>query len=54
MNWVQNIFQVGQPPANVMYGEYDLSFVFLSYVVASFASFVALDMSAHLRRPVTF
>lgn len=53
MNWVQNVFQIGQPPANAMYGEYDLAFVFLSYVVASFASFVALDMSAHLRKPVT-
>lgn len=52
MNWISDIFQIGQPPLNAMSGEYDLSLVLLSYLVASFASYVALDMSAHLRRPV--
>jgi diguanylate cyclase (GGDEF)-like protein len=36
-----------------MYGRYDLSLVFLSYVIASIASYVALDMSAHLRNPTS-
>jgi diguanylate cyclase (GGDEF)-like protein/PAS domain S-box-containing protein len=53
MNWIHNIFQIGPIPANAMTGEYDLAFVALSYLVASFASYVALDMSAHLRIPQT-
>lgn len=51
VDWYHQFFQVGAIPDNAMYGYYDLTLVFLSYIIASFASFVALDMSAHLRKP---
>lgn len=50
-DWYQQYFQTGPIPDNAMSGEYNLYIVFLSYLVATFASYVALDMSAHLRRP---
>jgi len=53
MYWYQNFFQIGPIPENAMYGTYDLTLVFLAYLIASFASYVALDMSAHLRKPST-
>lgn len=53
MSWLQNFFQLDPIPSTLMNGEYDILLVLLSYIVASFASYVALDMSAHLRRPVT-
>ena len=53
MNWYSNFFQLGPIHGTVMYGHYDLSLVILSYVIASLASYVALDMSAHLRKPTT-
>lgn len=53
MSWHQHFFQIGPIPENAMYGTYDLKLVFLSYLIASFASYVALDMSAHLRKPTT-
>lgn len=53
MSWYQNFFQVGQIPSNVMGGEYNLYLVILSYIIACLASYVALDMSTHLRKPTT-
>lgn len=53
MGWYQNFFQVGPIPATAIYGEYNLYLIFLSYLIASLASYVALDMSAHLRKPTT-
>ncbi len=53
MEWYPHFFLVGPVPANAMGGYYDFSIVLLSYVVASMASYVALDMSAHLRKPTT-
>ncbi len=46
-------FHSGQLPANIMTGEYNIYLVLLSYLIASVASYVALDMSAHLRQPTT-
>lgn len=53
MTWFQNFFQIGPVPDNIMTGEYNLYLVLLSYIIASLASYVALDMSTHLRRPTT-
>lgn len=53
MNWYENFFLTGPIPSNAMFGTYNLSLVLLSYVIASIASYVALDMSAHLRKPTT-
>jgi len=53
MDWYNHFFLTGPIPSNAMYGTYNLTLVFLSYVIASIASYVALDMSAHLRRPTT-
>jgi NO-binding membrane sensor protein with MHYT domain/signal transduction histidine kinase len=53
MSWYEKFFQIGPIPENAMYGTYDLKLVLLSYLIASFASYVALDMSAHLRKPTT-
>ncbi|HET9843795.1 MAG TPA: MHYT domain-containing protein, partial [Gammaproteobacteria bacterium] len=53
MEWYHQFFQTGPIPSNVMLGEYNYFLVFVSYLIASFASFVALDMSAHLRRPAS-
>jgi diguanylate cyclase (GGDEF)-like protein/PAS domain S-box-containing protein len=54
MSWLHHFFLIGPIPADAMYGHYDLSLVLLSYLVASAASYVALDMSPHLRKPTTF
>ncbi len=53
MDWYQTFFQVGQIPADAMHGTYSLKIVLLSYIIASFASYVALDMSSHLKRQNT-
>jgi diguanylate cyclase (GGDEF)-like protein len=53
MHWYDQFFLTGPIPAKAMFGTYNLSLVLLSYVIASIASYVALDMSAHLRRPTT-
>lgn len=53
MDWYTHFFLTGPIPSNAMYGTYDLTLVLLSYVIASIASYVALDLSAHLRRPTT-
>lgn len=42
-------FQYGPIPANAMYGSYDWYLVLLSYLVATFASYIALDMAGRLR-----
>src|SRR5436853_7774439 len=52
-DWYSNFFQVGPIPETAMTGEYDYCLVFLSYLIASLASYVALDMSAHLRKPTS-
>lgn len=44
-----NYFQWGPIPADAMYGTYDWHLVLLSYLVASFASYIALDMAGRLR-----
>ncbi len=54
MSWYQHFFLLGPAPAHVMYGTYDPYLVVLSYVIACMASYVALDMSSHLRKPTTF
>src|SRR5689334_23195164 len=51
MYWLYNLFQIGPIPSNAIYGTYNLYLVLLSYVIAIIASYVALDMSAHLRKP---
>lgn len=53
MNFLHHFFLIGPPPPHTMGGTYDMYLVGLSYIIASFASYVALDMSAHLRRPTT-
>jgi signal transduction histidine kinase/NO-binding membrane sensor protein with MHYT domain/DNA-binding response OmpR family regulator len=49
MNWYRDFFLVGQIPANAMHGEFNLKFVLLSYIIASIASYVALDLSPHFK-----
>ncbi len=49
MEWFHQFFLMGSIPTDAMYGYYSLPLVVLSYIVASMASYVALDMSAHLR-----
>lgn len=53
MEWFHQFFLMGSIPTDAMYGYYSLPLVVLSYIVASMASYVALDMSAHLRKPTT-
>jgi len=53
MTWYQNFFQLTAIPTDVITGNYNPSLVLLSYVIASMASYVALDMSAHLRKPTS-
>ncbi|MBA3813824.1 MAG: EAL domain-containing protein [Alphaproteobacteria bacterium] len=53
MSWYSHFFVTGPLPTDAMGGTYNLLLVFLSYVIASIASYVALDMSAHLRKPTT-
>jgi NO-binding membrane sensor protein with MHYT domain len=50
MNWYEHFFLVGQYPANAMYGTYDPTLVVVSYIIAALASYVALDMSSHLKK----
>lgn len=50
MDWYNHFFLVGQYPANAMSGTYNLKLVALSYIIACLASYVALDMSAHLKK----
>lgn len=40
-------------PEDVMHGTFNLKYVILSYLIASFTSYVALDMSSHLKLPNT-
>lgn len=42
-------FQLGSIPANAMAGTYDYGLVFLSYVIAVMASYVALDLTGRLQ-----
>jgi NO-binding membrane sensor protein with MHYT domain len=44
-----NYFQTLPLPANSYNGTYDLRLVALSYIVAVFASYIALDMTGRLR-----
>jgi NO-binding membrane sensor protein with MHYT domain len=44
-----DFFQLGPIPADQMTGTYDLRMVFLSYLVAIFASYIALDITGRLR-----
>lgn len=53
MHWLTEFFQIGPLSQHIMTGWYDPYLVFLSYIIASLASYVALDMSAHLRKPTT-
>src|SRR5476651_930962 len=53
MNWYHQFFQVWPISGNVMSGHYDFYLVALSYIIATLASYVALDMSAHLRKRTT-
>lgn len=50
MNWHEHLFLVGQYPDNAMYGTYDPALVATSYIIAVLASYVALDMSSHLKK----
>lgn len=51
MSSLHHFFFTGVIPVDAMYGYYNYYLVFLSYVIASMASYVALDISAHLRKP---
>lgn len=53
MDWYHSFFLIGQAPADAMQGTYNLKIVLLSYIIASFASYVALDMSSHLKKQNT-
>jgi NO-binding membrane sensor protein with MHYT domain len=46
---LDNFFQNGPIPADQLIGSYDLSLVFLSYCIACFASYIALDFTGKLR-----
>lgn len=46
---LSDYFQLGPIPTGEVYGTYDLRLVFLSYIVATFASYIALDMAGRLR-----
>src|SRR5690348_10315573 len=46
---LNDYFQIGPIPSDAMYGSYDLKLVFLSFLVATFASYIALDMAGRLR-----
>lgn len=50
MDWYQHFFQIGPVPADAMQGAYNLKLVLLSYLIASITSYVALDMSSHLKK----
>lgn len=44
-----NFFQLSSLPANQMLGTYDIRLVILSYIVATFASYIALDITGRVR-----
>jgi|GEM_PF-186466 len=44
-----HFFQHGPLPADAIFGTYNLNLVLLSYVIATFASYVALDFAGRLR-----
>lgn len=46
---LQNWFQLGPIPADVLIGTYDLKLVALSYLIAVLASYVAINLAGHLR-----
>jgi NO-binding membrane sensor protein with MHYT domain/two-component sensor histidine kinase len=46
---IDNFFQLSSIPINNITGWYDLNLVILSYVVAVFSSYIALDITVHLR-----
>lgn len=48
---LSHFFQTGFIPADQMTGTFDLRLVVLSYVVATFASYIALDITGRLRDP---
>jgi PAS domain S-box-containing protein len=51
MDWYQHFFITGQIPADVMEGRFDMNLVVVSYLIAALTSYVALDMSSHLKQP---
>lgn len=53
MNSIESIFYIGQPVGPVVEGHYNYALVILSFVIASLASYVALDMSVQLRTATT-
>lgn len=46
---IENFFQTTAIPSNQMVGTYDIPLVILSYVVATCASYIALDITGRLR-----
>lgn len=44
-----DFFQIGAIPPDQMTGIYDFRLVILSYVVATFASYIALDLTGRIR-----
>lgn len=46
---LHTFFQIGPIPTNAEYGSYDWGLVLLSYLVATSASYIALDMAGRLR-----
>jgi NO-binding membrane sensor protein with MHYT domain len=44
-----DFFQLSPLPNNQIIGTYNLSLVILSYLVATFASYIALDLAGRLR-----
>lgn len=50
---LNDFFQLTAIPADAQTGQYSLMLVILSYVVATFASYIALDLTGRLRDPHT-
>lgn len=48
---LENYFQLGALPVDELIGQYDWRLVALSYIVAVFASYIALDLADRLRDP---
>lgn len=46
---LENFFQLGPVPKSHMVGFYNINLIILSYLVATFASYIALDMTARIR-----
>ncbi len=44
-----DFFQIGRLPSNQVHGSYDLGLVVFSFIVAMFASYVALNIAANLK-----